>query len=118
MPYIKPPSCTHQVMDSNTVYFSWDHIPSHEVPGNLLGYNITYRKYHGEKHHTVLVDNTMEQRTVESFKAYTWYWVEVAGYTSAGVGPHEVFVFRTPPGGNSCVNKMVSMINCIWNLKL
>ena len=41
----------------------------------------------------------MNQKTVGIFKPYTWYWVEVAGFTKVGSGPFQVFVFKTPPGG-------------------
>lgn len=101
VPYIKPPSCTYIIMNERTVYFSWDAIPPSQVPGVLRGYEIKFRKYHKEKENFAIADETMSQKTVFDFKPYTWYWVEVAGFTNAveRVGPHEVFVFRMPPGG-------------------
>ena len=98
-PYIKPPSCTYQILDERTVYFSWDMIPTQQVPGTLLGYKIKYKKYDEDIFNTAIADSPMTQRTVSTFKPFTWYWVEVAGFTKAGVGPHEVFVFKMPPGG-------------------
>ena len=85
-------------MDERTVFFSWEMIPAQQVPSTLLGYEIKYRKYHEETYQISTAAPNMNQRTVSLFKPFTWYWVEVAGYTSAGVGPHQVFVFKMPPG--------------------
>ncbi|XP_057292100.1 uncharacterized protein LOC130614680 isoform X2 [Hydractinia symbiolongicarpus] len=98
-PYIKPPSCSYLILDAKTVYFSWSEIPSVQVPGILRGYEIKYRKYFDKNNtHYSIADETMSQKTVATFRPYTWYWVEVAGFTSAGTGPFELFVFQTPPG--------------------
>ena len=89
-------------MDERNVYFTWDMIPAQEVPGTLLGYEIKYRKYHEETYQTAISPSNINQKTVSSFKPFTWYWVEVAGYTKAGVGPHQVFVFKMLPGRKKC----------------
>lgn len=100
VPSIAPPSCEKQILDSNTVYFSWKRIPYAQVPGILRGYRIRYREYYKPNAwQEVVLDNTMDQITITNLKAYTFYWFEISGFTNAGYGPFEVFVFRTPPGG-------------------
>lgn len=93
-----------QTMDSNTIFFSWEQIPESKVPGRFLGYRISYRKLTENATIEVNIEPNTLQRTINTFKAYTWYWVEIAGYSNGGIGPSCIpFVFRTPEGGRSFV---------------
>ena len=99
-PTVTPGPCEMQTLDSYTIFFSWNAIPESKVPGRFLGYRITYKERESNLSNVILVDPASLQRTVNTFQAYTWYWVEIAGYSNGGIGPPCMpFVFRTPEGG-------------------
>ena len=98
-PTISPAPCQMQSIDPYTVYFSWNVIPNDKVPGRFLGYRIFSKKKFENQTSVVYVESSVLQRTVRTFEAFTWYWVEIAGYSNGGIGPSCVFVFKTPPGG-------------------
>ena len=85
-------------MDYETVYISWENIPANQVPGRLGGYEIRYRKYFDNITTSERTAADLTQRTIKGLKANTWYWFEVGGYTTAGVGPLSLIVFKTPYG--------------------
>ena len=98
VPFIAPPNISYQCNDYQSAYVSWEFIPSSQVPGILRGYDITYREYFSNVTSNMRVAADMLQRTVTGLKANTLYWLEVAGYTNAGLGPESLVVFKTPPG--------------------
>ena len=71
----------------------------------MLGYKIRYRKYNGtidvdEREFDILYNPvSLLQRTLFGLKPYQSYLVEVAGYTSGGVGPWSSIQFQTPADG-------------------
>jgi len=98
VPYINPPNASFISLDYSTVYLSWDEIGPQHVPGTLLGYQISYREYFNNNTGTVRIPATIQQRTLTGLKPYTHYWVEISGYTIAGLGPESLVIFKTPPG--------------------
>uniref|UniRef100_A0A7M5X9R1 Fibronectin type-III domain-containing protein n=1 Tax=Clytia hemisphaerica TaxID=252671 RepID=A0A7M5X9R1_9CNID len=123
-PTVSPYPCEMQTLDSYTIFFSWTAIPQSQVPGRFLGYQIKYKQYTNNDTTIVNVDAQSEQRTINAFKAFTWYWVEITGYSNGGIGPPCLpFVFRTPEGApgapppNALVNDQFSthQLNISWS---
>ena len=98
MPYISPPNISYINLDYSTIYLSWDGIGPEHVPGTLLGYQISYRTYFGNSSTVTTTAANLQQRTISGLKPYTLYWVEVSGFTIAGLGPESLIIFKTPPG--------------------
>lgn len=92
-----------QIMNENTAYFGWEHLHPDDLPGKLGGYRISYWKYLKEDGTNPVVDTLepgLTQRTIKTFRSFTWYRVEIKGFTTGGEGPPCVFIFKTPPGGS------------------
>ena len=98
VPFIAPPNLVFIKMDYETVYLGWDPITKEHVPGRLGGYEIKFRKYFENITSTLRGATDLLQRTVKGLKPNTWYWFEVGGFTTAGVGPTSLAIFKTPPG--------------------
>lgn len=75
----------------------WLKIPEKYQNGELLGYRVRYKKYLEITWHTKVVDLTTTVLT--ELKPYTVYYIEVAGFNTAGEGPTEYSVCRTQEGG-------------------
>lgn len=85
-------------LDYETVYISWEAISPNDVPGKLGGYEITFRKYFENATTVMRGADDLLQRTIRGLTPNTYYWLEVGGFTTAGVGPTSLVVFQTPPG--------------------
>ena len=78
-----------------------DWLPLHKKHwgGQLFGYKIKYKKFLERNFTEKLIHPGYQTSTVRGLKPYTLYWVEVAGYNSAGEGPPEYDVGKTQEGG-------------------
>ncbi|XP_066928943.1 uncharacterized protein [Clytia hemisphaerica] len=99
-PYIGPPNMTADINGQTSVFISWLPISSSQVPGNLLGYRLRYKLYHDSRNQSqvITLDAFTHNRMLTGLKAFSYYWIEVVGFTNAGEGPHSLVVIKTPPG--------------------
>lgn len=100
-PYIAPPNLTYDIFNEKSAFLSWLPISSSQVPGRLLGYRIRYRLYF--ENTTVAkdidVDQYTQNRMIYNLKPFSFYWLEISGFTIAGEGPKSLVIIETPPGG-------------------
>ena len=70
-PYIAPPNFKYQEIDGQTIYLIWEMITVINVPGKLLGYQVTYRKYDENTTTTFYTSPPILQKTVVGLKPFT-----------------------------------------------
>ena len=95
-------------MDRETIFIEWQPIPTSQVPGILRGYIIRYREYFKNDTTTITVDEVTTLRTITYLKSFSFYWLEVTGFTNAGEGPDSLVIIKTPPG-----RKYTHVIPCV-----
>jgi len=99
-------------MDYSTLYINWNAISIGFVPGILRGYQITYKQYFDNTTITTRTAPDLLQRTLLNLIPNTWYWIEIAGFTNAGLGPEHLIVTKTPPG-RTCYCFLKHMNECV-----
>ena len=99
-PSALPPNLTTVSTAPEAIYIEWINIPFEQRNGALKGYKIKYKKYSEKKFMFKYVDYGFTTTTLYKLKPFTIYWIEVAGYNEAGVGPTDYSVVKTLEGGN------------------
>lgn len=99
-PYIAPPNLTYDIFNEKSTFISWLPISSSQVPGRLLGYRIRYKLYFDNISQAIVidVDQYTQNKMIYSLKPFSFYWLEISGFTIAGEGPKSLVIIETPPG--------------------
>lgn len=92
------------------LFAEWSNIERKYRGGELLGYNIRFKKYLEKEFKMIVVNIGFLSRTLTNLMPFTLYLVEISGFNSAGEGPPEYAVVETQQGGK-CSSFFVGLFN-------
>ena len=84
----KPPdNITAYSTSSTSIMITWSPISEKDATGKLLGYLVQYKKvWTQESYHNISLQATAVSAVIKGLKVFTLYRIQIAGFTSAGVG--------------------------------
>ncbi|XP_060038916.1 neural cell adhesion molecule L1 isoform X2 [Erinaceus europaeus] len=95
-----------KILNSSTVFVSWEPIDPAQVKGHLRGYNVTYwwessQRRHSKRHthrgHVTVPANDTST-VLHGLRPYSSYRLEVRAFNGRGSGPAAEKTFSTPEG--------------------
>lgn len=87
-PEAYPQSVTCSSPNSTELFVEWQHIPDEYRNGILLGYNVSFSTNNSHANwQAKIVEPSVRYTTLSGLEKFTWYEIQVAGFTSKGLGP-------------------------------
>ena len=87
-----------QILESSSVFITWERIPERFRNGIIKGYHIEYHP-EDETKTAVLKENLTNENFIShiltSLRKFTTYTIKMAAYTKAGIGPLSNKTFKT-----------------------
>ena len=94
----KLPEVEVKILESTSVFITWEPIPENSRNGIIKGYYIEY--YPEDENKTAVLKDDLPNENftshiLTSLRKFTTYTIKVAAYTKAGIGPLSNKTFKT-----------------------
>lgn len=91
-------------MSSTSLRVAWTLLPSDQVNGILLGYNVTFKKAGETSASEQYINTTLNSTVLRGLEKFTVYEVTVSAFTKVGPGPAANINASTDQDGKSQIN--------------